>query len=166
MAPSSVRTLLGRRGSQAANPTLVMYAYWPHSEPGSVAPWLTHALSRAASSLAHAWTIRCQWRTLETAVGHDALAGPVDLGLVERVELHAGAAAFTVEACEEVAGHVVAAHGAWACSMPARFLRAGARVPSSRACRVRSVTVRLRGPQRFQPLRHRTGAMRFSRPWG
>nr|BFD88632.1 hypothetical protein StreXyl84_80330 [Streptomyces sp. Xyl84] len=41
---------------------------------------------------------------------HDALAGPVDLGLVERLDLHAGTAAAPVEAGQEVAGDVLPPH--------------------------------------------------------
>ena len=38
------------------------------------------------------------------------LAGPVDLGLVERMKLHPRAAAFAVETREQIAGDVVPAH--------------------------------------------------------
>ena len=49
---------------------------------------------------------------VQRAVGDHALAGAVDLGLVQRVELDAGAAPLAVEAGEKVAGDVVAADGA------------------------------------------------------
>lgn len=70
-----------------------------------------HASSMASlSSAAHACTIRSQCRTLSVRTETSCWSGQENLGLIQRMELHTGAAALPVEALQEVPGDVVAAY--------------------------------------------------------
>ncbi len=79
---------------------------------------------------------------VEGAELDDAVMRPGDLGLVERVELHAGPAAFPAETAEQVTRDIAPAHLQVRALDVRRFFLEGLRLPPSQTFSVRSVTVR------------------------